>query len=138
MRQILWGGFIGVVLLTGCQAPGPEVYVPLSTTVNGMENHDLRVLLDARIQYSVSCPAIEQHTTPDGNLEITAHLRNREDHPIQVQVNCVFRDARGATLSGDETPFQNVALGQNDTEQLHFVSRNFKARRYTICVRKVQ
>jgi hypothetical protein len=45
------------VLLAGCQTAGPEAYVPLSTTVNGVENHDLLVLLDERIQYSVSCPA---------------------------------------------------------------------------------
>jgi hypothetical protein len=129
---------LAATLLAGCATSGPDSYLPLNTTLNGVENHDLLVLLDSRIQYSVACPAVEQHMNADGRLDVTARLRNRENHPITVQVNCVFKDIQNAPVKGGDIPFQNLVLSVNTIEPIHFVSPTSAAARCTICIRQPQ
>jgi uncharacterized protein YcfL len=126
------------LFLTGCETTPRDTgaYLPVNTTVNDLENHERIVLLDPRVQTSVTCPGIQQRTMPDGRLEVTANLRNRENRRIQVQVNCVFKDDQGFPTEGEESPFQNLILTENAQEPVHFISLNDKARRYTIRVRE--
>jgi hypothetical protein len=63
-------------------------------------------------------------------------LRNRENRRLQIQVNCVFKDAQGFVV--EDTPFQNIFLDENAQEGLEFVSANDKAQRYTIRVREAR
>ncbi|MDB6023460.1 MAG: hypothetical protein JWQ04_3317 [Pedosphaera sp.] len=127
----------GGVLLTGCQTEHDTgAYVPVNTTVNDVENHELLVLLDSRVQYSVTCSGIQQRNLPDGRLEITANIRNREGRRLQVQISCLFKDDQGFPTEGEEAPFQNLILSENAQEPAHFVSLNNKARRYTIRIRE--
>ena len=93
-------------------------------------------LLDSRVQTSVTCSGVYQKTLPDGRLDVTANIRNREERRIQVQINCVFKDDLGAPTEGEETPFRNLILTENAQEPVHFVSLNDKARRYTIRIRE--
>ena len=125
-------------LFTGCETTPIDhgAYVPLNTTVNDLENHEMVVLLDQRVQTSVTCPGIYQKTLPDGRLDVVANIRNREGRRIQVQINCVFKDDQGRPTEGDETPFQNLILTENAQEPAHFVSMNNLARRYTIRIRE--
>jgi len=126
------------LLLTGCETTPIDTgaYVPINTTVNDAENHEMIVLLDGRVQTSVTCSGIYQKTLPDGRLDVTANIRNREGRRIQVQINCVFKDDMGAPTEGEESPFRNLILTENAQEPVHFVSMNDKARRYTIRIRE--
>jgi hypothetical protein len=101
------------------------------------ENTDRLVLLDPGAQHSVTCPMINERRLSDGRLEIVAQLRNRENRRIEVQADCVFKDANGFT-TGDETPFQTVILTENATEQVQFASANNLAQKYTIRVRQAR
>jgi uncharacterized protein YcfL len=126
------------LLFTGCETAPPDTgaYLPVNTTVNDLENHERIVLMDPRVQTSVTCPGIQQRAMADGRMEVTANLRNRENRRIQVQVNCVFKDDQGFPTEGEETPFKNVILTENAQEPVHFISLNDKAKRYTIRVRE--
>jgi uncharacterized protein YcfL len=129
---------LGAVLLTGCSSTydkGP--YLPQQSKTPAYENTEKLVLLDPGVQYSVTCTGINEHTLADGRLEITVQLRNRENRRIEVQANCVFKDAAGVT-TGDETPFHAVILTENATEQVKFTSMNNLARKYTIRIRQAR
>ena len=126
------------LLFAGCQtAPHDHgAYLPQNTMVNDLENRAGIVLLDSRVQYSVTCPGIQEVRLPDGRLQVTAQLRNRENRRIQVQANCEFKDVQGFRL--DSTPFQTVFLDENAQEDVTFVSMNNQAVRYTIRVREAR
>ncbi len=124
------------LFLAGCQTHDTGAYVPVNTTINDRENHEMVVLLDSRVQYSVTCSGIQQRTLPDGRMEVTAHIRNRENRRLQVQINCVFKDDQGFPSEGDDAMFQNLILTENAQEPARFTSLNNKARRYTIRIRE--
>ena len=95
------------------------------------------VLLDPGVQYSVTCSGIQEGVSADGRLEVGAQIHNRENRRIEVQVNCVFKDANGYS-TGDETPFQTLILTENATEHLKFTAMNTLAKKYTIRVRQAR
>jgi uncharacterized protein YcfL len=124
-------------LLTGCETTPRDTgaYIPVNTTVNDLENHTTVVLMDPRVQTSVTCSGIQQRTLPDGRLEVTANLRNRENRRIQVQVSCVFKDEQGFPTEG-EPIWHNVILTENAQEAVSFTAMNTNAKKYTIRVRQ--
>ncbi len=126
-----------LTLVSGC-ATGHDhgAYLPQNATVNNVEDSARFVLLDPGAQYSVTSPGIQETRLSDGRLQVLANLRNRENRRIQVQVNCVFKDAQGFVV--EDTPFQNVFLDENAQEGVKFVSANDKAVRYTIRVRQAR
>lgn len=126
----------GLLLLAGCATElGP--FTPQDTTKYTVENTEKFVLLDKPTQYSVTCTGLQERTLPDGRLEVVANVKNRENRRIQVQVNCVFKDAQGFS-TGDETPFQTLILAENSTEAVRFTAMNTLAKRYTIRVRQAR
>ncbi len=127
-----------LALFTGCASSSHDTgaYLPQNANVNNVEDSARFVLLDKAAQYSVTCPGIQESRLPDGRLQVLANLRNREARRIQVQVNCVFKDAQGFVV--EETPFQNVFLDENAQEGVKFASANDKAQRYTIRVREAR
>jgi Protein of unknown function (DUF1425) len=124
--------------LTGCETEVIDhgAYLPINVMVNDLENRAGLVLLDQRVQNSVTCPGLQETRLPDGRLQVAAHLRNRENRRIQVQANCEFKDAQGFVL--DSTPFQNVILDENAQEDVKFISMNDKAVHYTIRIREAR
>ena len=127
-----------LVLIDGCASESHDTgaYLPVNTTVNDVENVAGFVLLDPGVQYSVTCPGIQETPLADGRLQVVANLRNRENRRIQVQANCVFKDAQGFPV--ENTPFQTVFLDENAQQSVHFESMNNKANRYTIRVRQAR
>jgi hypothetical protein len=125
----------GLALFTGC-ASDHGAYLPVNTTVNDVENAAGFVLLDSRVQYSVTCPGIQETRLPDGRLQVVANLRNREGRRIQVQADCVFKDAQGFEV--EAVPFRNVFLDENAQESVRFISMNNAPVRYTIRVREAR
>ena len=126
------------LLTAGCKSTydkGP--YLPEQSQTPAYENTAPVVLMDPGVQYSVTCTGVVERKLDDGRLEVTAQLRNRENRRIEVQANCVFKDAAGVA-TGDETPFVPVILTENATEQVKFVSINSLAKNYTIRVRQAR
>ena len=126
-----------IVGFVGCKTDVDHgAYLPVNVSVNNLEDRTSLVLLDSRVQYSVTCPGIQETRLSDGRVQIVAHLRNRENRRIQVQVNCDFKDPQGFVI--DATPFQNVFLDENAQEDVKFISMNDKAVRYTIRIREAR
>lgn len=124
--------------VTACKSTydkGP--YLPETSKTPAYENKEPVVLMDPGVQHSLTCTGIQVGSTPDGRMEVTAQIRNRENRRIEVQVNCVFKDANGFT-TGDETPFQTLILTENATEQVKFTAMNALAKKYTIRVRQAR
>ena len=123
-----------VIAVAGCRTEG--AYPPVNTTTHDLENRARFVLLDKRAQRSVTVSGLEQRINADGRLEVAANVRNRENRRIQVEINCVFKNAQG--FSVDETPFKTLILTENAQETVRFVSMNEKAATYTIRVRQAR
>ena len=134
MTLIACAGMISA--FTGCKSTSRDhgAYLPENVTVNDLENRTALVLMNERVQKSVTCPGIQETRLPDGRLQVVAHLRNREDRSIQVQADCVFKDAQGFDI--DSAPFTNVFLDENAQQDVQFVSMSDKAQRYTIRIRE--
>lgn len=129
---------LAAALVTGCSSPhdkGP--YLPQTPKTPAYENKEPVVLLDPGVQYSVTCSGQLELILPDGRLQVVAHLRNRENRRIEVQVNCVFKGQNGFS-TGDETPFQTLILTENSQEDVTFTSMNDQAKKYTIRVRQAR
>jgi len=126
-----------LALFAGCASEPPGPFTAQDTTKYTLENTEAFVLMDKQVQYSVTSTGIQYRNLPDGRLEITANIKNRENRRIQVQVNCVFKNDDGST-TGDETPWQTLILGENTTEAVTFTSMNNQARKYTIRVRQAR
>jgi uncharacterized protein YcfL len=124
-----------VVVVAGCSSDH-GAYVPENTMTRDLENRANFVLLDDRVQHSVSCSGIEERFLSDGRLEVTANVRNRESRRIEVQIDCVFKDEHGFSIEGGEAPFQTLIMTENAQESVKFTSLNTKAKRYTVRVRQ--
>jgi hypothetical protein len=129
-----------VCLVAGCASEphdqGP--YLPQSAHTPSYEASEPVVLMDPGVQHSVTTAAPPlARELEDGRVDVVVQLRNRENRRIEVQADCVFKDINGLS-TGDESPFQTVILTENGTEQLHFVSANNRARKYTIHVRQAR
>ncbi len=122
--------------LPGCASRHLGAYEPLGANATTLENTARFVLLDKGAQHSVTCMGLQETRLADGRYQIVANLLNRENRRLQVQANCVFKDAQGFPV--EETPFQNVFLDENAQEGVKFVSANDKAQRYTIRVREAR
>jgi uncharacterized protein YcfL len=120
---------------TGCQTP-EGAYAPVNTTTGNYEVQSNFVLLDPGTQRSVTSPGIQTRTLPDGRLEVAANIRNRENRRIEVQVNCVFKDAQGFEV--DSTPFETLILTENSIKTQRFVSANDQAKNFTVRVREAR
>jgi uncharacterized protein YcfL len=128
--------FLSVVALvaSGCARGG--AYEPVDTGKYNQEDTSRFVLFDAGAQRSVTCSQMQLGRTEDGRMKVSANLRNRENRRIEVQANCVFKDAQGFAL--DETPFQTVFLDENAIQTISFESINRNAANYTIRIRQAR
>ena len=140
MKTIVLITFAAVTLLVaaGCSSThdkGP--YLPQNSKTPPHESKEPVVLMDPGVQYSVTHSGLQEQVLQDGRLQVTVHLRNRENRRIEVQCQCVFKDVGGIT-TGDETPWLTLILTENSTEQMKFTSSNDTAKRFTIRVRQAR
>jgi hypothetical protein len=122
------------VIASGCKTGG--AYEPVNTTKYDLENNAKFVLLDPGAQRSVTTSGIQEKWLPDGRLQVTSNIRNRENRRIQVQVDCQFKDEQGFPI--DETPFQTLILTENAQQGVTFTAMNTQAKKYTIRVRQAR
>jgi hypothetical protein len=132
----LFAAAAALALLSGC-ATQTGSFPPLDTTKFTLENTDRFVLLDQPTQNSVTCTGLQEVPLTDGRLEVVANVKNRENRRIQVQINCVFKDAQGFS-TGDETPWQTLILSEYATEAVRFTAMNTQAKKYTVRVRQAR
>ena len=73
-------------IFTGCESTPKDTgaYVPINTTINDAENHVPVVLMDKRVQVSVTCSGVYQKTLPDGRMDVVANIRNREEREARI------------------------------------------------------
>jgi hypothetical protein len=124
-----------IALLSGCRSHY-GAYAPAHTAEPTLESSAKFVLLDPGAQHSVTCKELQETRLSDNRLQVAANVLNLENRRIQVQINCVFKDAQGFPV--EDTPFQNIFLDENAQEGVKFVSANDKAQRYTIRVRQAR
>jgi uncharacterized protein YcfL len=139
MREILLPVVFGASLLllnSGCSTAEHGAYQPQNATKFNQENTAKFVLLDPGAQRSVTCSGLQEGFATDGRLQVAANVRNRENRRIEVQINCVFKDALGFAV--EETPFTTVILTENETQTVKFESMNDKAKTYTVRVRQAR
>ncbi|HSH15199.1 MAG TPA: YcfL family protein [Verrucomicrobiae bacterium] len=122
-----------LTLATGCRSTGP--YTPTPTA--DVEGREPVVLMDQMVQTSVTSQGVHYRQLPDGRLEAIAIIQSRDPRRIQVQIQCVFKDANGITID-DETPWQTLILTENGQEQVSFKSMNNQAKKATIRVRQAR
>ncbi len=123
-----------IAFASGCTRGG--AYQPVNTGKYNQEDSAKFVLFDAGAQRSVTCTQMQLGKTADGRMKVSANLRNRENRRIEVQANCVFKDAQGFAV--DETPFRTVFLDENATETISFESSKKDAAAYTIRIRQAR
>jgi uncharacterized protein YcfL len=123
---------IAAIMTTGCHS-GP--YTPQTNGQPDLENHEKVVLMDGMVQRSVATPSLQVTPLADGRMQVVCNVRNRETRRIQVQIQCVFKDANGFP-TGDETPWTNLILTENAQEGVPFTSMNNLAKNYTIRIRQ--
>jgi uncharacterized protein YcfL len=134
MKNSLLSLFVAGLFVAGCAG---GTYAPVNTGKNNQELNSKFVLMDSGAQRSVTASAFQERVLEDGRLEVTAVLRNRENRRIQVQVQCVFKDAQGIA-TGDETPWQDLLLTENGMESFRAAAMNTQAKGYTVRVRQAR
>jgi hypothetical protein len=120
-----------LLFLPGCATEGAKP--PVNTTQFNFESTAKFALMDSRAQTSVTCTGLQESKTAEGRFQVGANLRNRENRRIEVQVQCLFKDAQAFAL--DETPWQTLILTENGQETVRFVSMNANAADYEVRVR---
>ena len=126
MKKILTLSACLAILLNGCGAP--------TATQSAISNNSKFVALGSLGSRIVQCTALQENTLPDGRLEVRANILNLVNKRVDLQVNCIFKDAQGFS-TGDETPFQTLILDETAQETITFTSLNTKAKDYTVRVR---
>lgn len=128
--------FATLLLSVGC-ARHEGAYATVHAPGADRESQAKFVLLDKATRNSVTCDGLQERFLEDGRLEVIALVRNRLNRRIEVQINCVFKDARGFPIR-DDVPFRTLILTENAQEGVRFVSAVPEAETYTIRVRQAR
>ena len=126
MKKILTLSACLAILLNGCGAP--------TATQSAISNNSKFVALGSLGSRIVQCTTLQENTLPDGRLEVRANILNLVNKRVDLQINCIFKDAQGFSTD-DETPFQTLILDETAQETITFTSLNTKAKDYTVRVR---
>lgn len=114
-----------------CLMPGCASYKPADDSKLDY------VSLDEAVADSIRMVGAQSGLISDGRLEVVVKLKNLLNRRIEVQVDCVFKNAQGFPTN-DESSFQTLILTENATEPVKFTSLNNQAKKYTIRVRQAR
>ena len=126
MKKILTLSACLTILLSGCGAP--------TARQSAISNNSKFVALGSLGSRILQCTALQENELPDGRLEVRANILNLVNKRVDLQINCIFKDAQGFSTD-DETPFQTLILDETAQETITFTSLNTKAKDYTVRVR---
>jgi uncharacterized protein YcfL len=122
------------VLLIGCATEGP--YVPSARQPSPEVEHTT-VILDRELEKSVAVDQQSAERTSKGRLRSMINLRNRTNEDLRIQVQTVFRDLDGYSIS-DDTGWETLVLTANETRTISATSTTSKADRFTVRVRMMR
>lgn len=125
-----------VALAAGCSRHA-GAYTPKAANLTADQVSAKFVLMDPGARKSVTSTGLQEIRLPDGRFQVICQVLNRENRRIQVQIQCVFKDAAGFG-NGDETPWETLILTENATETVQFTSLNNAATSYTVRVRQAR
>ncbi|MBM3903299.1 MAG: hypothetical protein FJ379_14635 [Verrucomicrobia bacterium] len=125
-----------VALAAGCSRH-TGAYTPKPANLSADQLAAKFVLMDPGARKSVTSTGLQEIRLPDGRLQVVCQVLNRENRRIQVQIQCVFKDAVGFG-NGDETPWETLILTENATETVQFTSLNNTATSSTVRVRQAR
>ena len=126
MKKILTLSACLTILLSVCGAP--------TAAQSTISNNSKFVALGSLGSRILQCTALQENELPDGRLEVRANILNLVNKRVDLQINCIFKDAQGFSTD-DETPFQTLILDETAQETITFTSLNTKAKDYTVRVR---
>lgn len=135
LRPILPGVLL-LALAAGCTRH-TGAYTPKPANLTADQISAKFVLMDPGARKSVTSTGLQEIRLPDGRFQVVCQVLNRENRRIQVQIQCVFKDAAGFG-NGDETPWETLILTENATETVQFTSLNNAATSYTVRVRQAR
>lgn len=121
------------VMLAGCVSQLPDS-VMLSSPKYSLEQTEKLQFLDPDLADDITSTGIQHSVLADGRLQVVVNIRNRANRRYPVQLSAVFRDNQGFA-TGDETPWQRVAIAENSTEAVRFISTQTTARNFTVRVK---
>lgn len=128
---------VAVLATSGC-ASREGAYMTTDPETHTQEIASKFVLMDRGARRSIKLAGpIQQGRTDDGRLQVTANIMNRENRRLQVQVQCIFKNANGVS-TGDETPWENLILTENGIESVSYSALNSQASDFTIRVREAR
>jgi uncharacterized protein YcfL len=129
---------VAAVLVAGCATESETgAFLPENSEQFTQEKTASFVLMDPGALHSVTHAGLSSVVLPDGRLQATAIVRNRENRRLQVQVQCVFKDVAGCA-TGDETPWQTLILTENGMETVTYQSMDDRAKTFTVRVREAR
>ena len=126
MKKFLTLSACLAILFNGCGAP--------TASQSTIANNSNFVALGSFGSRIVKCTKLQKNELPDGRLRVRADILNLVNKRVDLQVDCIFKDAQGFS-TGDETPFQTLILDETAQETITFTSLNTMARDYTVRVR---
>lgn len=127
-------GLIGALVgLSGCKTQTTEG-VTFNSTKFTLEQTEKLQFLDLDLADDISSTGIQHSVLADGRLQVVVNIRNRANRRYPLMLSASFRDQQGFS-TGEETPWQNVAIAENSTEAVKFVSTKVTSRNFTVRVR---
>lgn len=121
-------------LYFGCTTEGP--YVP-SQRQPSPEVENTFVMMDQELSGLIAVDMQDAKRTLKGKLRALANMRNRTNQDLTVQVQTIFRDAKGFSI-GDDTSWETIVLTANETRTIDTTSTSKKADRFNMRVRMVR
>ncbi|HRE84065.1 MAG TPA: DUF1425 domain-containing protein [Opitutaceae bacterium] len=124
--------FLGLAM-TGCVSQ-PSESVMLTSPKYSLEQTEKLQFLDPDLADDITSTGIQHSVLADGRLQVVVNIRNRANRRYPVQLSAIFRDNQGFA-TGDETPWQRVAIAENSTEAVRFISTQTTAKNFTVRVK---
>lgn len=118
--------------LAGCLCRG-TAKAPVDSTKFTVGNTERFSALDARTDAEVSCTGLQEHTLPDGRLEVVANLRNLTASAVTLQIGCDFLDDQGESTG--PLAWKALVVPADATAIVRFEAPNAAVRRYAIKAR---
>lgn len=119
------------LLLSACSSwMGPQAL----QAYPGVKNDGSVVALDEAAWKLVAVKNLASDRTTDGRLHVRVELSNQSDKDLPVQLQILFRDAKGQ-ITGEDTPFQMVVLPGGAVKLHEVTSLRTDAAAYTVQVK---
>ncbi len=136
MKKTLWMGLVLPFFWIGCSS-GP--YLPEADPKSPEAAGKKVVLFDEDLEemIGVDHPPIATRNAQN-YLTVQASLRNRSSKTVPIQVQTLFKDAKGMILYndlGNEVAWQSMVLSANETKSLTQNAMTPEATQYIIRVR---